>query len=376
MSKESITIQLYISLLFYIIFAFNTIRLVLLGSKANKRKEELYCFVLLLITIVIYCQGGDYWSYRLWFLDSGVRESDRHTEPIYRIIANILPPFFIFFRLAIWGAGLMIFKKICKKNNINIICAFSLFGVLYVEHYSYARASLAIVTAIYGFSMICDRHNCHNRKYYLSIISLIVLSCCFHKSVIGLWAILLCSLFLKFNTKNILLLIIFYKPIAELFNFTILKIMTDFIGQIGIEINMNYISGNFYERNTFGMIRIHLASIILFVYVLVQLRKREIPYFIERLTMASVFILYTASLFLSLRMGNSNTVAMRYFVMAYPPAIIVCAYAIQKGYINKKILITLLLWGAFYSSYQYYKNITDPTFIKYSEFRSKNVLTN
>ena len=374
MELYSIIQKLFVSLFLYVICA--SIALVHISNNfsiKNKKYLQWY-FYFLLLNVMIYCQSGDFWTSRLWFIDPIYRANDTHQEEFYRIIVKCIPSIFLLYRFVVWGTGVFLFKKICNRFNINFLCAMSLFAILYVEHYSYARASLGIMTAIWGYSLICDTSISRNRLYYFKLLGIILLSCAMHKSILGLWAILLCAHNLRFNAITLILMILLYEPVVFVFNTYLIPSIVHFVELNDADLNTNYISGTFTERNLSGLPRYYSASLLLLGYSYMKLFRKKLPSHIEHFVMATISIFYVASLFLSLKMGNSNTTALRFFLMAFPTALITCTYAIQKKDVSKVVIFFILLWGAFYSTYLFYKNIIDPDYLTYTYCRANGLI--
>lgn len=370
MELSSIIIQLYISIFLYVIGCLIGLAHASCDFCVKNKTYIQWYFYFLVLNVIIYCNGGDYWSNRLWVLDPVYRDNDTHIEQFYLLIVRFLPSIFILFRLVVWGTGLFLYTKICERFKINIVCALSLFAILYVEHYSYARASLGIMTAIWGFSFWCDKSLLRNQKFFLKNIGIIILSCSMHSSIIGLWAILACSYYLRFNAVTLIILLLSFEPLCLFFNNFLIPNIVHIVDTHDIALNANYISGEFNERDLSGLSRYYSASLLMLGYCYYKLFKYKVPPHIEHFIMATILILYVASLFLSLKMGNSNTTALRFFLMAYPSGLITCAYAIQQSFTAKKVVVLILLWGTFYSTHLYYKNLNDPVYLFYTYCRA------
>lgn len=309
-------------------------------------------FYLLLIICVIYNYSGDYYTYRKWFL-YGMGETantDDWVEPIYYWIKLVLPPYFILFRLVIWGTGIYVYKKLCEKIGINLILAYILFGVFYTYSYSYARVSLGIMIISYAFIMFFKNES-KSKIYYLKVLLLFAFATMLHKSCLSLIFILFLSLFLKLNKKTLILLVVMFTPLSMVLDSSI-DIISENIGLSDIQ-SERYLrtDGDSVERSS--VINSYYPILILLsisIYKLFKNRK-QLPRYIKRITLATIAILYAASLLSTMNIILAQTISLRFYLMAFVLGLVCIAYVIQNIGIKKNILIALIVWDVLFRLY-------------------------
>ena len=309
-------------------------------------------FYLLIIMCAIYNNGGDYYAYRKWFLYGygETANTDDWVEPIYYWIKSVLPPYFILFRLVIWGTGIFVYKKLCEKIGINLILAYILFGVFYTSAYSYARASLGIMIISYAFVMFFKNES-KSKIYYLKVLLLFAFATLLHKSCLSLIFILFLSLFLKLNKKTLILLVVMFTPLSMVLDSS-LGIISENIGLSDIQSERYFkTDGVSVERssaiNYFYPILILLS---ISIYKLFKNRK-QLPRYIKRITLATIAILYAASLLSTMNITLAQTISLRFYLMAFVLGLVCIAFVIQNIGIKKNILIALIVWDVLFRLY-------------------------
>ena len=309
-------------------------------------------FYLLLIMCVICNNNGDYFTYRYWFL-YGYGENadtDEWIEPIYYWIKSVLPPFFILFRLIVWGTGVFVYKKLCEKVGVNLLLAFILFGVFYTFTYSYARASLGVMITSYAFVMFV-KNKSKSKLHYLKILLLFTLATLFHKSCLSLIFILFSSLFLKLNKKTLIILAVMFVPLSIVLNSN-LGIITENVGLSDIQ-SERYLNTNGDTVQRGAEFVYYYPILILLSISIYKLYKnsKQLPQYIKCIVLATIAILYVATLLTTLDVTFAQTISIRFYLMAFVLGLVSITFVIQHIGIKKEVLIALIVWDALFKLY-------------------------
>lgn len=349
--------QLCIFLFLYFIHA--VLSLSYLGKNTryvniSKREKSLLnnLFFLLLIMCVICNDNGDYYTYRNWFIHTygETAETDEWIEPIYYWIRAVIPSSFLIFKAVIWGTGIFVFREICKKIGINQLLSYILFGIFYISAYSYARASLGIMITCYAFVSFINKDSL-TKFHYIKIVLLCILAMFLHKSTISLILILAVSLFSRFNKKTLIVLAILFVPLSAILNSS-LDLFGEIVGLTEMQ-SERYFSteSDVIERGS--EIKLYYPILILLLISLFKLYKHQslLPPHIERIAAATILILYVATLLSTLTVTFAETIALRFYLMAFVPGLICCTYAIQEFRVNKKIIIFLIIYNVLFKLY-------------------------
>lgn len=289
--------------------------------------------VAVLIMSMTYIMDSDYYGYWHWFYGRDIFK-DNHFEPIYYFIRNISFGSYAVFRLLIWGTGIAIFIRICKLSSVNTLLALCAFIVFYIGFFSYARVSLAVMTAALAYN-ICSIRNKH-LKHYLLITILSVLSCFLHKSAIFLVAILAISYFININKRSITVLLLLFPLLSWVVN----NFSIQFFGNLltGSEVlfeNFDNIVNAEDERlarhqiNAVYTLKNAAPTLLLFLSTLIIYLREKNKYvcsmthdsiFTRKNLNASFLLIYASFLWFTTEFGQE--LFLRYILMSYPFLII------------------------------------------------------
>ena len=86
------------------------------------------------------------------------------------------------------------------------------------------------------------------------------------------------------------------------------------------------------------------------IYKLFKNRK-QLPRYIKRIALATIAILYVASLLTTLDVIFAQTIAMRFYLMAFVLGLVCIAYTIQQIRIKKNVFLTLIIWDILFKLY-------------------------
>lgn len=356
---SQIITQLYVFTFLYVIYTaislFNITNKVTYCSKIGKKDKTLtnVMFCLLLFMCVIYNNNGDYYSYLNWFIHGygETAATDEWIEPIYYWIKSVLPPYFILFRLVVWGTGIFVYKKLCEKLGVNLLLAYILFGIFYTFAYSYARASLGIVISCYAFVLLINKET-KSKVFYIKVLLLFVLATFLHKSCLSLIFILLISLLLKFNKTTLVIMAVAFIPLSTVLNAN-LGIIGTYVGLSEMQ-SERYFSSDVDILDRSSEITLYIPILILLGVSVIKLynNRNKIPKEIQRIVMATIAIMYIASLLTTLSITFVQTISIRFYLMAFVFGIICCTYTIQNLKINRFFLVAIFSYHAIIYIYQ------------------------
>ena len=311
-------------------------------------------FVILLFYVFVLFSfwGQDWFHYRNIYpqLLNGEKE---HMETIYIHIAQYLSFNYTSFRLVIWGSAIYLFLKMIKSLHINNDIAFFVFGSIWLIWFSYARASLAMILAYFGMTVLMMP----SKRKFISVVSgLIVLfsSVFFHKSAaFALILILLTFLSNYLNRKVFIFCMCVSMVLAYIY---LPSFIADFMTLDASESDTNLIlAGQGYMSNDDSAMGI-AAMLLRFFEVLpyyilafVSLKlisknnKYNLPNDIVIFSRLLLFIVIASSFFMMNLSVNTSVIYMRFLRFAAIPSVVVLSYLLENKIFYKLSKAALML---------------------------------
>lgn len=311
-------------------------------------------FRVLIVVFLLFCLypawSGDYFHYRESFplIKKGWLS---HMENVYVfIIENIVASYFQL-RLVVWGTAILALYYSYKNLNINCYLAFTIFAVMFVHRFSYARVSLAMALSFLGLSLILS-----SKKHYNFIFGAVFLisSLFFHKTALfGVSIILVSLIVFNFLEKITMIIILCCFPLlliaAQTFlnDFISLNIL-DYEAIINIEKGQDYLSREALSKGLatrLDTILMNCAYLSIVVeYLLFHFKKKysSLPTAIKVFATASFLTIVIASLFAFDLGFTTDVIYERFIYFSMIPSAAFISYCIEIGCFKKWTKITII----------------------------------
>ena len=197
-------------------------------NQFSKRKRR-NLFFLILVFCLFSFWGADWFGYLYNYHD--IRKGfGEHVplEDVYHWIAEH-SPYYLVFRLVIWGGALLLFYKTLNRLSIDKDIALFFFCTIFLIWFSYARVSLAIAMLCYGYSLLYNDGNKVRVKNIIIGIAIILLSFFFHKSAaFGIVAIIF-SMIIRNMKRSGAVIVLLAFPLVVFF---MIVVFPDLFGQL------------------------------------------------------------------------------------------------------------------------------------------------
>lgn len=281
-------------------------------------------------------------------------------ETIYVWIIQNFCPHYIVFRFIVWGLSLYLFNRIVNSLTVPKELTLLIFSCIYIIWFAYARATLAMVLAFYGFSLIVKNKPSFKRMILGFII--LVSSYYFHKTASFAIGVVVLTFLLKKYPRYALLILLFSFPLAIICakigvaNFMITDIGGDgdmasymVTGQQYMELDSTSHGIGAILQNLFERLPYYLIAYLGFSVI--RQNVITIPNGIKSFIILQFLIVFVSSIFAFDLGVNTSTLYGRFLRFAAIPTTIVMAYLYQSGYRPKfvKFSIWLAACGTLYA---------------------------
>lgn len=335
---------------------------------ANKR---FVIKTLIFIFFIFSYWGGDWFHYYEAIIEMKLYGSNfelltgyESLELPYWYIARFVNYNYILFRIVVWGSIFILVIKTQKRleldNNIFLI-SFVFISMLLL---SYARVSLAMALAFYGYSFIIKPNkNIKLNSYFFGLL-IILSSFFFHKSAIFLLVILPLSL-IKLSKKTIFLSFMLFPILIFIiktsgFDYIMNKSIAD-ESIINIRSAQVYLNADYYQHGA-GMYisNILLYSVFYFSFWIIlryvfSEKYCNMPKHMQKYTNTVFWIILFSSIFLF-----TGTISVFYYRLLYfsviPLSFFVTYIMSQKIDFNfsRILIIVSIIWTFYRVSYSFY----------------------
>ncbi|MEA5099158.1 MAG: EpsG family protein [Bacteroidales bacterium] len=335
---------------------------------ANKR---FVIKTLIFIFFIFSFWGGDWFNYYEAIIEMKLYGSNfelltgyESLELPYWYIARFVNYNYILFRIVVWGSIFILVFKTQKRleldNNIFLI-SFVFISMLLL---SYARVSLAMSLAFYGYSFIVKpKINSKLRSYILGLL-FIISSLFFHKSAIFLLVIFPLSLF-KLSKKTIFLSFMLFPVLIFIIKTTgfdyIMNKSIDDESIINLRSAQEYLNADDYQYGV-GMYisNILLYSVFYFSFWIIlrhvfSEKYCNMPKHVQKYTNAVFWIILFSSIFLF-----TGTISVFYYRLLYfsvIPLSFFVAYIMSQNIdfnLSRILIIVSIIWSFYMVSYSFY----------------------
>lgn len=318
-----------------------------------RRMGDKYVALLPWLLVVLFCLfsffGSDYFSYKAMF---GFITLD-FRDPLYYFIQELSCGSYLFFRLLIWGNALLLVYFTSLRLHVRKNVMIFVFSILFLQTFSYARASLAMSLYFFGLTFLFVPLK--NRVLSISIaIFFLIFSFFAHRSMLPL--IVLAPLTLvRINKKRFLLLLLFVPLFAWLLKFVMQAVLNDLLESSFVPENFtaagNQIAG-FENKNHsvrqlfivwFKYLGFYIAYMVTMWKMIFHKKGVKVDVPIKRcMNAATIIMLIATSFFLTSANGATFAVAYRYLFMSGIPVSLGLASLYRKKLCTKKELLIVL----------------------------------
>lgn len=316
--------------------------------------------VFVLIFCLFFFSVSDWFGYFKAFL-TAADGGETHMESVYEWLAKSVAPYYIVWRLIVWGAAFTIFLLCIKRLPIPQSLTLLVFVVMMLLKFAYTRTSLAHSLMFFG----CILLYVHNKKLHLfsSIIGIVCIGCSyfFHKSALfGIVMIVLGFVIKKINWKTILVFVISLPILIFLLRSQVADYLMMDIASEEEGLNSYLLAGQGYVNQENGLRGIgtvindlfsRLPILIMAFVCLLQCNNLNIPKEI-RLLMRINVLMVIGSLICLIDLGaNTYILYYRFLNFAAMPSVFCFSYLYSNRYYPKllNIVYYIALFGALYS---------------------------
>lgn len=319
----------------------------------NSKHNYAAIFIMFCIIAITWFMGGDFFNYQMNVL--GRRYSVfADQEPIYQNIIEIAKNNYLIFRIIVWGGASIVTLWAAKILRIDIRIFLYILFVVFIDIFSYARATLAMSVYFLGASIFITKVKISKRLLGLVIIGL---SYIFHHSIIIAIGALV-AIYAPINKHNIKVYLLASPVIFILMSIFIkLFVFGGFISIPDLENRVDtYSTMTATERNLNGLIQDAIMYMLFFYPFIIITRtlyfgkanvviKNEIIHKFYRIILLLVLLSLS---FLTVGLG-STVFTYRILYMTFLPITFVTTWLYTNKYIRKKNINIMLLIGILYS---------------------------
>lgn len=323
--------------------------------------RKLFSFCMLLLFTVCAFWGSDWFhiydKYNMLVLNNWRLESVYHW-----IAANLASSNYFLWRLIVWGSASTLVWLTFTYLNINRNLAIALFLSIWMIWFSYARVSLSMSLAFWGFALIHTRVNRFSPYFILGFVA-IISSFYFHKSASFAIACCLIVTFFPFLNRRMWIFILILFPLLVYYAQQNLsgillgnikaesKELASYVarGQEYLSLKnvfqgIGYLLGQLLERIPYYMLAITSFRII--VSDNYEEYSKDIIAFMKLL----VLIIISASIFLFDLSMNTQLVYERFMRFSFIPACVVLTYCLDNEIFPKwhKCVLYIAISGSAY----------------------------
>lgn len=305
----------------------------------------------------------DYYHYKEWIEKMGKKILfSNHLEDIYIWLVKSINYSYELFRLIVWGCAALFLFKTFKILKLDLGVGMYIFSMIFLLIFGYARVSLGMSIAFFGFSILVSRHY-FNEKIIGVII--IALSMFFHKSMFFMAPIFILSL-TKFNRRMLALsLIAFAIAVYIGISYGLMSFIegtnSDFInsesaGRYAASAEHVKGIGSFLKTTLYRAV--YYLTPILIGYIIIKRDYKALPDYIKRFMNCAALIVLAASIFLFDLGANTDIIYIRLLYFAMIPIAISLTYiycSMPKYSKYAAIIIFIGMMASIYDlSYKFY----------------------
>lgn len=281
-------------------------------------------------------------------------------ENVYVWIIQNISPNYLSFRLIVFGGALLLFLKTVNNLSVSKELVLFLFGVIYIIWFSYARATLAMALAFYGYSLIVK--NTHNFRSVVLGCLILLSSYYFHKTAaFAIGVVALALLLKKFPRYAIWILLITFPVGVVCAKIGVADFMMSDTGGEGdmasyMATGQRYMETDLSSHGIGAILqsifeRLPYYLIAFLGFGIIRQKKIMIQNDVKAFIVLQILLVLISSIFAFDLGVNTSTIYVRFLRFAAIPTTIVMAYLYQCGYRHKfvKRTIQIAVCGTLYA---------------------------
>lgn len=334
---------------------------VLIKNETLSAPRLRFSVFLIVLFSVMATWSGDWYNYQDIFENLRANPgATTHMEGIYEFLIRYVCPFYVLFRLLVWGAALWLFGFTIKRLGVESNYAWCILGLGFLPFFAYARVSIVPAMLMAGATLCLVPF--YRRKGLSLMLGILLLgmSLFFHKTAFFGLAVMLFSLFVPQTTKNSW----FYFLLGFLIASVALRYLfqsflaLDFEDEVAISEFVNKTKGTtssiVYLNLSIGPLITALLEHIpyfLTAYLAFKIQNQyEAPKALMTIIKFEFYMVIFSMLFL-LDLGTSTSLLYgRFLRFSILPGVITLAYAREYGLFKKLTTTTIVIAvaGSFY----------------------------
>lgn len=179
-----------------------------------KKQNRIMAIMLIIVLCVFSYIDGDYFHYKILYLQEQYGIKSR-LEDVYGWIIHNISPTYTVFRIIVWGSATILLVGAVRRLSDNLNMTLFIFTICYLPWFIYARASLSMAIIMLGLSLLIKPLGSRRFVSLLLGVALIGSSWFFHQSaLIGIVAAVGALAMKNLKKKSTSILIIILVPIA------------------------------------------------------------------------------------------------------------------------------------------------------------------
>ena len=297
----------------------------------------------------------DYYHYMEIF-HSVYRGEIFHIEEAYLPIAIFANDNYVIFRLCIWGGAVLFALLAFKRFELPMSLVTLFFLSVVVLKFGYARVSLALAMATYGYSLIIKPIS-HRILSCFFGVAIVYVASFFHNSAIFYVLVLMLSLIApNAGKKSIIGLACIYPIMIYIFQQYGGELILEYINnEENAQGALSYVYGDFYGYQGVGVrIRTFLERVPFFIslFLAIYIRWKGIhntmPYYMKIVINLCIFAILSALMFSFKTSVNTYTFYYRFLYFAMLPMVSLVVYCL----VNRLALriVSLIFWSGLIST--------------------------
>lgn len=329
----------------------------------NRHHPHRLCTVLMLAGLWLYCltdyTDGDFYHYYTLVAKWTRFEAFYPLEDIYQHLIHITGGNYLLFRIAVWTPACVLFVLTAKRLQVNLNHALFLVVACHFTTFAYARITLALAVAIYGYTIVMRPYRGRNGWRAAGLL-LMALSPLLHRSMAVFLLFVLISRLIPFSRRNITLILCLLPVAAIAAQIVLSDYLTLLAGnEVLMEKAAGYATDEHEAANWKGLIQDTLCCAPFFVPLYYMARRFDFEGMRDRcareiyLLYKLLFVIAFAAVAMLIVVKGNTVFFHRFLFMSVIPLSLVFTHMADHRLISFGRYKLVVLLGVFYMCYTY-----------------------